>query len=142
MCEQNPDWYMVAKRVIQNFCVFNAEICDEPSDCESNKMRRREEKSESDVETPQHVSFCFGDHEDQFVCDFNVEEFESEHVEEHSPVSRSYEYDLDYKSKSPNTQDFKDEYMKPKAKKQKKSLCNCCSKKKSWQKVCHSTQQQ
>ena len=120
MCEQNPDWYMVAKRVIQNFCVFNAEICDEPSDCESNKMRRREEKSESDVETPQHVSFCFGDHEDQFVCDFNVEEFESEHVEEHSPVSRGYEYDLDYKSKSPNTQDFKDEYMKPKAKKQKK----------------------
>ena len=47
---KNPDWHLVAKRMMYEFWVFNAEICDIPSDSEKVQVKAAEETSNYDLE--------------------------------------------------------------------------------------------
>ena len=88
MQESNADWHLVAKCIIYNIHLFNVEICDIPSDVESDK-----ENLHHSNEEVSHSSYCTPDWER--VSDLNINDFEFDSNFE-LLVKKGYEYDPNY----------------------------------------------
>ena len=95
MKESNPDWHLVAKRMMYDFRVFNAEICDIPSDSELKNDDSDSENEPSDNETVSQKSSDSLEWDKVSKLDFNINEFEFDLIEE-SPPKKGYERDSDY----------------------------------------------
>ena len=113
MREEQPDWHLVAKRMMCDFRLFNAEICDIPSDAEHQKQPSSHKKSEP-VQTSDDSSVFF-DAEWEKASDFDINVFEQEEANL-SSIKRGYERDSDYEpeNKQISTQEMKEEQVRPK----------------------------
>ena len=115
MREQDPDWHLVAKKIMYNFRAFNAEICDVPSDAENVCNTPVEETEGSENEKVLQRSFSSApDWEKAAALDFNFAEFNFNCSTQSSPRT-GYGHDSDFEpeSESPNILDMKDELLKP-----------------------------
>ena len=82
MQEPNADFHLVAKRMMYDFRVFNAEICDLPSDAEENKNPSRSPSpSRSHSPSPK---WC-----DSKCSDFDADDLDIDSFLD-SPVKKGY----------------------------------------------------
>ena len=121
MKEPNPDWEIVAKRMMFDFRVFNTEICDAD---ESEERKKSAECSSKGNQTSSESESLNIDWE-KLESDFDINEFETECVK-NSQVKKGSEHDSDY---NPEDEDVvsttQEEDLKSKPKYKNKNSKKC-----------------
>ena len=127
MKEPNPDWEIVAKRMMFDFRAFNTEISVTPSTPDEPERTSKVNQSSSEEESL-HIDW------EKLGSDFDINEFEAESLK-NSPIKTGYEYDSDYNPESEDVESTtqEEEDFKSKAKSTNENSKKCYTNKKGSQ---------